>query len=516
MLISYYRHELHTSLNAIIGYSELLLEDAQSSSLVEVERGLGEILEACRALLAFAKELLSPSRLRELSTDALTLLTQQMHAAGQEPLGKVLANCATLIAAAEHAGLYAIIPDLCKIQASGSMLQNLLDTHNSTLAVSAVRSQRVAAEEDGEGEGEEPGPVAAGNEKILIIDDNSMNRDLLRQWLERRGYRVEEATGGRQGLEFIAEQAYDLVLLDLRMPDLSGLELLKALKEQGRLPQLSVVILSASDELKDVASCLEHGALDYLVKPLNLAILGVRIRTYMERQRQHQREQQQLHELQWQKEAAVAAPLLELPAGVAPRLPQGRGAGVALFPAVTLLWAEFGDCARLYQEHSADALIAHLNQVSALCDALCARHAVTRIDSPLFACIAVAGLSATAPDSAAAITALAVALGEELERLNARNGLPLSLHIGVHSGPVLAGVLDAARPAYGVWGETCSIVRRLSAAAPAGEVYISAAAQGQLGETFRGAECRLQEPTGESLRVYRLQRPAASAGSPQG
>jgi len=67
-----------------------------------------------------------------------------------------------------------------------------------------------------------------------------------------------------------------------------------------------------------------------------------------------------------------------------------------------------------------------------------------------------------------------------------------------------------------VWGETCSVARRLSAAAPAGEVYISAEAQGQLGDAFRSAECRLLAPTGESLRAYRLQRPAASAGSPQG
>lgn len=502
MLISYYRHELHTSLNAIIGYSELLREDAQSSGLGEVERGLGEILDACRSLLAFAKELLNPGRLRELNADALTLLTRQMHAAGQEPIGKVMGNCATLIAAAEQAGLYGIIPDLCKIQASGHMLQNLLDAHNSTLAASAVPAPRAAAE----GEDGAPGPVAADGEKILIIDDNSMNRDLLRQWLERRGYCVEEATGGRQGLEFIAEQSYDLVLLDLRMPDLSGLDLLKELKAQGRLPQLSVVILSASDELTDVASCIEHGALDYLVKPINLAILSVRIRTYMERHQQQQREQRLVQELQQQKESAAAARLREIPAGLATRLRQGGAGVVELFPAVTLLWAEFGDCSRLYKEHSADAFVAHLNRVSALCDALCARYAVTRIASPLVACIAAAGLSAAAPASAAAITALAGALREELEHLNARHGLSLSLHIGVHSGPVLAGVTDAARPAYGVWGETCSMVRRLSAAAPAGEVYVSAAAQGQLGAAFRCAECSLPESSGESLRAYRLQR----------
>ena len=275
---------------------DLGLESGRPGPGSGVAAGLSEYEPQAFSDAAGALEQRAPGRARSPFDRGLGALARVVLAPEDQRLGESAARLA-----AEQAGLYAIIPDLCKIQASGSMVQNLLEAHNSTLSASAVQGPRTLAE--GEGEGGEPGAAAAGRDKILIIDDNSMNRDLLRQGLERRGYRVEEATGGRQGLEYIAEQSYDLVLLDLRMPDLGGIELLQALEEQGRLPQLPVVILSASEDPSDVASCFAHGALDYLVKPLNLAILGVRIRVYLERQRQHQRERQQLQEL-LQKHAA--------------------------------------------------------------------------------------------------------------------------------------------------------------------------------------------------------------------
>ena len=501
MLISYYRHELHTSLNAIIGYSELLLEDAHSSGLNAVESGLLEILNACRSLLAFAKELLNPSRLQELDVATLALLTQQMYDEGQEPAQKVVNTCATLIGAAEQAGLYGIIPDLCKIQASGNMLQNLLDAHNSVLVASAAEVQQSAARD----ELNEADKAAGGGARILIIDDNSMNRDLLHQWLERRGYRVDEASGGRQGLDFIAEQSYDLVLLDLRMPDLSGLEVLGELKTQGRIGQLPVVMLSASDELNDVASCIEYGALDYLVKPVNLAILDIRIRSYLERQRQRLREQRLIQQLQQEQQGVAAARLLELPPAVAERIRQGRGAEVFRFADVTVLWAEFVGCARLYEEHSPEVFITHMGRVAALCETLTGQHGLIRLSSPLVACIAVAGLPVAQPEQAVIALTLATALRDEVARLNRQHGLELGLGIGVHSGPVLAGVLDASRPVYGVWGETCSIVRQLGAAAPAGEIYVSAELRQQLGAAFRGEELPLPAPHGDKPRfIYRL------------
>lgn len=497
MLISYYRHELHTCLNAIIGYSELLREDAQSSGLTEVERGLGEIIIASQALLAFAKDFLSPNRLRELGHDALTTLTQKMYFASQEPMQKVVSTCATLIAAAEQASMYDLIPDLCKIQASGSMLQNLLDTHSSVLTLPAV----------GKPASEihlplELGSVAADSGKILIIDDNSMNRDLLRQWLERRGYSVDEASGGRQGLEYIQEQAYDLVMLDLRMPDLSGLDLLKELKEQGRLPGLPLVILSASEELGDVASCIEYGVLDYLVKPVNLAILNLRVRSYLERHRQ----QLFVQQLERKTQDVAAARPVSLPAAVAAELVPGSGAEAYLFPDVSVLYAEFRAASRLYNEHSAPAVIALLSRVSALCDALTTRYAVTRISSAVDACIAVAGLPMAQPEHATVIATLAGALLEEVAQFNTRHGLSLSLSLGVHSGPVLAGVFDKARPIYGIWGETCRIARRLCTVAADGEIYVSSETRQKLGATFRCEERPLLWTAGgEPWLAHRLQ-----------
>lgn len=278
MLLSYLRHELHTSLNAVIGYSELMLEDASASGLSEMESGLHKILEACRTLLALVNQRINPSQLKELDRDALTAAMRLACEASREPTQLITSTGTGLIALAEREGKYGLIPDLCKIQAAGNMLQDLLERqvgvvpHQSTLSTGNLLHGVAGG-----------GPPAAKfTGRILIVDDNSMSRDLLRQTLERQGHHVEEASGGQQALDTLGEQAYDLVLLDLRMPDLSGLEVLERLQEQGLLSRQTVVMLSASDEMDVVARCIELGAEDYLIKPVNMVLLRTRVSNYLE------------------------------------------------------------------------------------------------------------------------------------------------------------------------------------------------------------------------------------------
>lgn len=280
MLISYLRHELHTSLNAVIGYSELMLEDASANGLVQIESGLRSILDACRQLMALVNERMNPLQLRGMDRDALGAAMRAACEASREPTQTIAATGAMLITLAEREGKYGLIPDLCKIQAAGNMLQDLLDRQigvvpfQSTLSTGHLLHGAPS---------ESPAPQTAKfTGRILIVDDNSMSRDLLRQTLERQGHHVHEASGGQQGLEFLAEQAYDLVLLDLRMPDLSGIEVLERLQAQGQLARQTVVMLSASDEMDVVARCIESGAADYLIKPVNMVLLRTRVSMYLE------------------------------------------------------------------------------------------------------------------------------------------------------------------------------------------------------------------------------------------
>ncbi len=120
---------------------------------------------------------------------------------------------------------------------------------------------------------------------LLVVDDNEMNRDMLGRRLERQGYRVTMAVDGRQALDIMSQQPFDLVLLDIMLPVMNGYEVLEELRASQSLSQIPVIITTALDESDGKAKCLELGAEDYLTKPFNPVLLKSRIGDCLERHR---------------------------------------------------------------------------------------------------------------------------------------------------------------------------------------------------------------------------------------
>ena len=120
---------------------------------------------------------------------------------------------------------------------------------------------------------------------ILIADDNRVNRLLLARGLEQEGHAVAYAEHGREALELLRQRRFDLLLLDVLMPELDGYEVLAELKEDPHLRDLPVIVTSALDELDSVVRCVEMGAEDYLTKPVNPVLLSARINASLEKKR---------------------------------------------------------------------------------------------------------------------------------------------------------------------------------------------------------------------------------------
>jgi len=116
---------------------------------------------------------------------------------------------------------------------------------------------------------------------LLIVDDSEANRDMLSRRLQRKGYTVTCAEGGRRALELIAQQRFDLVLLDIVMPDLNGMDVLQTLRQTWSAADLPVIMVTAKDESEDIVSGLESGANDYVTKPLDLPVVLARVRTQL-------------------------------------------------------------------------------------------------------------------------------------------------------------------------------------------------------------------------------------------
>lgn len=121
---------------------------------------------------------------------------------------------------------------------------------------------------------------------LLVVDDNEDNRYTLVQRLKRQGYtNLATATNGREALELLATRSFDLVLLDVTMPEMNGYEVLERVKADPRLRQLPVIMISALDQIDSVVRCIELGAEDYLAKPFNPTLLKARVGATLEKKR---------------------------------------------------------------------------------------------------------------------------------------------------------------------------------------------------------------------------------------
>jgi DNA-binding response OmpR family regulator len=113
--------------------------------------------------------------------------------------------------------------------------------------------------------------------RILIIDDNAMNRDMLSRRLEREGYEILCAANGREGLDAVGNSDIDLILLDILMPEMDGYQVLRELKGDPATARLPVIMLTAVNDVDSVKRCIDMGADDYLIKPFNSVLLRSRI-----------------------------------------------------------------------------------------------------------------------------------------------------------------------------------------------------------------------------------------------
>jgi CheY-like chemotaxis protein len=125
----------------------------------------------------------------------------------------------------------------------------------------------------------------SGGARLLVVDDNKVNRLLLTRSLEQQGHSVASAENGRVALETLRREAFDLLLLDMEMPEMNGFEVLEQLKNDLQLRDLPVIVTSSLEGVESVVRCIELGAEDYLPKPVNPVLLKARIGASLEKKR---------------------------------------------------------------------------------------------------------------------------------------------------------------------------------------------------------------------------------------
>ncbi|MBL8793426.1 MAG: SpoIIE family protein phosphatase [Planctomycetia bacterium] len=123
--------------------------------------------------------------------------------------------------------------------------------------------------------------MSAHSPTLLVVDDNELNREVLTRRLQRRGYDVLAAHDGQAALALLAEQRFDLILLDILMPGISGIDLLRRIRQIHAPTEVPVIMVTAVDESAQVVEALNLGANDYITKPLDFAVVLARVQTQL-------------------------------------------------------------------------------------------------------------------------------------------------------------------------------------------------------------------------------------------
>jgi class 3 adenylate cyclase/ActR/RegA family two-component response regulator len=331
----------------------------------------------------------------------------------------------------------------------------------------------------------------AQQSRILVVDDNASNRDVLARRLTREGHQVITAENGAAALSLCDSQDFDLVLLDLIMPEIGGFEVLQRLKASDRTTHIPVIVISALDELDSVIRCIEAGAEDYLPKPFDPILLRTRIDSSLEKKWLRDREKQFIADLDREKRLSEALLLNILPQSIANRMRAGEVAIADKVTEATILFCDLVGFTALSGRLSAEQTVDFLGKIFTTFDSLAAEAGVEKIKTIGDAYMAAAGIPEPQADHAFRVASLAPRMLRAVRDVSETTGLDLQARIGIHSGPIVAGVIGTHKFAYDVWGDTVNTASRMESHSVTGRIHVSEA-------TRRALDGRFQfEPRGQ-------------------
>jgi adenylate cyclase len=496
--LSEVRHNMRTPINHILGYGEMLMEDAEDQGKQQFLPDLQQILEDGKLALAVINSALCPVS-NEVGEPEIRALRDALLG----PVGQILEK------------IRRIEPEL----SSGDVVK--IKTAAEKLLVMAGEILEPTAHA---AEVEPPAPKPAPAPEIvvvpiplevkttppshtakahlLVVDDNETNRDVLSRRLEREGFRVSSAENGRRALEMVRAASFDLVLLDIMMPEIDGYQVLSQMKADAALHDIPVIMISALDEIQSVVRCIETGAEDYLNKPFDPVLLRARIGASLEKKRLRDEQKRKTAELELAIEEAEtqrreSESLLRniLPAQIADEL---RGKGQVeprYFEDVTILFSDFVGFTHATENLAAEDLVNLLHTYFTAFDRIVGRYGLEKLKTIGDSYMLAGGLPERNPSHPVDAVMAAFEMVKAVEEMTTEEA-PWRVRIGVHTGPVIAGVVGIKKFAFDVWGETVNFSSRMESSSAPNRINLSTRTYSRVKDFF-DCEARGQVNTKE-------------------
>jgi len=338
----------------------------------------------------------------------------------------------------------------------------------------------------------EPGFADRGltEARVLLVDDSRMMRAVLKKALGEIGFsNVVEAVDGGDAVTKMQASPFDVVLLDMEMPVMTGLEVLATMNVTPGLKGLPVIVISGADQIDMAVQCIEAGAEDYLTKPPNLTLLRARVTTSLEKKRLRDLERLRLLQLQAEKELVERERekserllLNILPSAIAGRLKGGEKSIANGHETVTVMFADLCGFTALSRKTTPADLVSMLNQIFTAFDHIVEEHGVEKIKTIGDCYMLVGGIPLHRDDHAGVVAECALAMIDALAAINSASGTELQMRIGIHTGPVVAGVIGKIKFTYDLWGDTVNVASRMESSGQPGRIHLSE----QTAEQLRG------------------------------
>ena len=456
----------------------MLIEDCEDEGFEHIIPDLKKIHNSGTEILKIIEESLSDSSL-EVSGDKISEIGRKMEISLRTPINTVIGYSEMLQEDADDIELDTFSEDLDKIIRSGRGLTKEIDkiisfnpiefVEKRYQSLSAVKSVLTSIQPIGK---DEDAKSATGS--ILVVDDNKNNTTLLKKRLQKIGNNVATANDGIEALKRVNNNKFDLILLDIIMPNMNGYEVLEFLKKDKRYHEIPIIMLSSMDDLTSIYRCIELGADDYVTKPFDKMILEARISACIEKKLLRDKEKLLLEEIRKEKEKSDSLLLNILPKEIADRLKSGEELIADKHNEVSVLFADIVEFTPQSQNLNPKELVSILNRIFTHFDDLSTNYNIEKIKTIGDNYFAVAGLQFSGRKSAIDLINMAKDMIAAINNINDNlSVMNVSLRIGIHTGPIVAGVIGKNKFAYDLWGATVNKASRMESTGDKNKIQIS-------------------------------------------
>ncbi|PCJ19509.1 MAG: hypothetical protein COB02_07120 [Candidatus Cloacimonadota bacterium] len=303
--------------------------------------------------------------------------------------------------------------------------------------------------------------------KILIIDDSHLIGKILMKLFDRFGYDGIYKSSAQSGLEYLEQNPIDLIISDIHMPEMDGLQLLKILKENDDYQNIPVIMLTGDLDDSCLAESLESGATDFLTKPIKSAVLRARVKTALAAKKQ--------------KDKHHALMMNILPKNVAKEILETGYSDPKFVNDATVVFTDFQGFTKASTGWTAQELVGTLKKYFDAFDDIIKKYDLEKLKTIGDGYMYAGNVSQNLEGHSEKCVRAAIEIRDYVVNQEVKD---FSIRIGIDVGSVMAGVIGKIRLSYDIWGNTVNLASRMESLAPENEIAVSAFTKFLLSETF--------------------------------